>query len=144
MYEPSEIGEALKSRVDLAFQFPYNILDRRFETSVPERGKRYCRSVFLQGLLLANSIRDSAPEGLKSLHSKIRQISFENGISMLQLAVGFVAGSQSVDHYLIGAESVGQLSEIVQAPVIDYCEPPELRDLISSIDKKWLDPREWS
>ena len=53
VYEQHEVRQLSGCQFELAFQFPLNVLDRRFEkVSMPQR-KRYARSVFLQGLLVS-------------------------------------------------------------------------------------------
>ena len=54
VYEASEVEAVTTCELELAYQFPYNVLDRRFEGVKMTPGKRYARSIFLQGLLASS------------------------------------------------------------------------------------------
>ena len=75
VYEPQEITSLSDCQIDLAFQFPFNALDNRFTHVRMTKGKRYARSVFLQGLLASTKrIRSSAPMELRALQEKMYTI----------------------------------------------------------------------
>ena len=62
IYDLDEVEKLSECQFELAFQFPFNVLDRRFESINMPKGKRYARSIFLQGLLAtAASLRPDAP-----------------------------------------------------------------------------------
>lgn len=144
VYEPNEIQRLKGSSFDLAFQFPYNILDRRFENNTLSVGKRYARSVFLQGLLASERLNDSAPTELKSVHSTIHRFCTENNISLLEEAMRFAANSKALDFFLVGVDKLEHLEDILKIDLEDFTCPPHLNSLSSLIDDKWLDPRKWS
>ena len=84
---------------DLAIQFPFNILDRRFEKTAIPKGKRFGRSVFLQGLLAGMVLRENVPLPLKELHAAISTDCGINGVSALQMSFAYVAASDAVDFF---------------------------------------------
>ena len=56
VYETSEIKKLQRScYFDLAYQFPFNVIDRRFEDLNITSNKCFARSVLLQGLLASKN-----------------------------------------------------------------------------------------
>jgi aryl-alcohol dehydrogenase-like predicted oxidoreductase len=143
VYEPEEIQRLEGNCFDLAFQFPYNILDRRFENNTVSVGKRYGRSVFLQGLLAAKHLKDNAPRELKQIHSKIQKFCSERNISSVSQAIQFVVNSKSIDFFLLGVDNVEQLEQILSIDLEANVYCSILEPLNLSISDRWLDPRQW-
>ena len=145
VYEPGEVEKLSGCKLKLAFQFPFNVLDRRFEKVSMLKSKRYARSVFLQGLLVSkNGLRVHAPEELLNLQKKYYSQLINHKVNPVNFAVSFVANNNSVDYFLIGVDSEKQLRDILDL------EPYELKDMAIldivqvNIDEKWLDPRLWN
>jgi aryl-alcohol dehydrogenase-like predicted oxidoreductase len=144
VYEPKEVVELSNSDFELAFQFPLNVLDRRFEHTRMPKGKRYARSVFLQGLLAsANAIRPDAPEELHKLQKGYHSKLVEHSVRPVELALSYAANSDCVDYFLIGVESKQQLIYILSRESDISQDSTFLEPLLSNISNKWLDPREW-
>lgn len=143
VYEPDEIQRLKDSFFDLAFQFPYNILDRRFENNTVTLGKRYGRSVFLQGLLAAEKLKNNVPKELKKVHSKIQKFCYERNLPLMDQAIQFVANSECIDFFLLGIDNSKQLEQIlsIDLETNSSCEATEFLNL--SISNEWLDPRQW-
>lgn len=144
VYDPDEVQKLNECPFDLAFQFPYNILDRRFEDNTLSAGKRYARSIFLQGLLASQRLNDTAPQELQNIHSIIHRFCSENNISIIRQAIQFVAESKSLDFFLIGVDKLKQLKQILRIDLEGCVYQSSLDCLASSIDDKWLDPRNWN
>ena len=67
VYEPIEVDYLKDCKHQIAFQFPLNFVDRRFEDVSMSEGKRYARSIFLQGLLVSDiKLKDYASNDLKN------------------------------------------------------------------------------
>lgn len=143
VYEPDEIRRLKGSCFNLAFQFPYNILDRRFENNTVSTGKRYGRSVFLQGLLAGKHLKDNAPKELKQIHSKIQKFCSQRNISLMSQAIQFAANSKSIDFFLLGADNIEQLEQVLSIDLEVNVRCPITESLNLSIKDKWLDPRQW-
>ena len=102
VYEPQEVDDLLEYTFDLAFQFPFNVLDRRFERVNMPHGKRYARSVYLQGLLASpNALRVHAPTELLNLQKKYHENLDSHDIDPVAFAISFVAHNNVVDNFLI-------------------------------------------
>ncbi len=97
-------------------QLPYNILDRRFESSILDLSKMgveiHTRSVFLQGLLHMNLNQVPLKLSLiKPYLQAIHNLSEIAKISIGELCLGFVKGNPSIDKIVIGVDSSSQLKE---------------------------------
>ena len=143
VYETKEVESLSGCQFELAFQFPFNVLDRRFEqVSMPQR-KRFARSVFLQGLLAStNDLRLDAPVELLNLQKEYHDRLAKHHLKAVGFAVSFVANNDAVDFFLFGVDTEEQLQNILNLELYDQ---PELAflDTILSENKKWLDPRNW-
>ncbi len=144
VYEPEQIRRLKDCPLDLAFQFPYNICDRRFENNAIPVGKRYGRSVFLQGLLASRHLKRSAQKELKTVHSTIHKFCSENNISLFEEAIRFAANSKSIDFFLVGVDKLEHLEDILKIDLGNFAYQSHLDSLPSLFDNKWLDPRRWS
>lgn len=130
-----------------AFQVPENICDRRMLNSKElldlHRGGDHftVRSVFLQGLLLMPL--NEIPDGLEAARSSVSQIiafSDSNGISPLDLCLGYGQLIPWADGLVIGATTALQLREIVESRI----QLPTGWDLeIDRLSEEVLDPRSW-
>jgi len=144
VYEPQEVERLSDCESPLAFQFPFNVLDRRFERVRMPQGKRYARSIFLQGLLTSkNGLRPDAPAPLRSLQKKYYYKLAEHSVSPLQFAVSFVALNDTVDYFLFGADTKSQLKDILDLKLYDVKDIAIVGEVKTLNLEKWLDPRSW-
>ena len=145
VYDPQEVRTMDGCGFELAIQFPFNVLDRRFEKNVIPEGKRFGRSVFLQGLLAGATLREDAPIPLKELHAAISSDCKIYEISAMQISLAYVANSDAIDFFLVGVDSDRQLKDLLS---LDLALPETLDQWISRwrslVDDKWLDPRSWN
>ena len=145
VYEPREVKYLKHCELELAFQFPFNVLDRRFEQVSMSKSKRYARSIFLQGLLATqNGLRPDAPTELLNLQKAYHNRLTDHHLDPVGYAVSFVIRNNFVDYFLVGVDTEKQLQDILDL------EPYELNDisildaLMEKTAEKWLDPRNWS
>ena len=144
VYETKEVESLSGCQFELAFQFPFNVLDRRFEqVSMPQR-KRFARSVFLQGLLAStNDLRLDAPVELLNLQKEYHDRLAKHNLESVAFAVSFVANNDAVDYFLFGVDTEKQLQDILD---LEPYEPNDISisdALMEKTAEKWLDPREW-
>lgn len=143
-YEPEDVDRVKDCGIALAFQFPFSLLDRRFETNAIATGKRYARSIFLQGLLASSKLIESAPRELKQLHKIIGDDCQKHNISSRQQALKFAADSKSLDFFLMGVESVAQLRQLLKTDLTPEIDLPLVQKWRSLVNPNWLDPRTWN
>ncbi len=146
VYEESEIDNIKDfSSFNIAIQFPFNILDRRFSNNSIKKNYRYARSIFLQGVISSNErLNNNAPKGLKKLHKLLHKYFQEHNINPIEYALSYIANSDYVDYYLVGVDSKEQLEEIMSIDLNNCHTDIEFEELIQLVDKSWLDPRKWN
>jgi predicted aldo/keto reductase-like oxidoreductase len=99
----------------------------------------------LQGILASKTgLKKTAPDALKEIHKNVHAFFDKKGINALNFALRFVANSVSIDYFLFGVDNKEQLDQILAIDFQGYQYDGELDQLISSIDKNWLDPRKWN
>ena len=146
IYSPEILADIIsKYSIDVV-QAPLNIFDRRIISSgwlrkLADKNISFiARSVFLQGILLADPIDLPVYFHKWNLHFE-KWINFlqENSLSALEASLQFVAQAPEVDKLIVGVESESQFSEIIGAlgnRTIVESKQLEINDvgLISPID----------
>ena len=125
VYNGEQIDRLLdKYSIDLV-QLPINILDQRLMNSgrlsrLKELNVEiHARSAFLQGLLLMPI--NSIPFWFKPILKVLDEFHLEakkRGMSVLELAFGFVHNINEIDKVVVGVNTLEQLQEIVNAASI--------------------------
>lgn len=152
VYSPQRALQALqKSGIDFV-QFPANILDRRFDRAgvflkaAAARKSAYVRSVFLQGLLLADP--DHLPERLEFAADAIRvarRFAAKAGLRMEELSIGYALQKWPDAALVLGVESAAQVEENARVVAKDFPNFP-IRDVelaFEKMDERVLDPMLW-
>lgn len=149
LYEPEQLDRLLDLEMipDLV-QFPYNVLDRKFEsyfTFLKERGiEIHIRSIFLQGLLFKKG--SELPEKLKLLKpaiDRLQSLSEKFNQSILNICLGYVLQKELIDYCIVGIDNENQLREIINT---NKFYPKELIYEIEKIkvyQKECLNPSKW-
>lgn len=150
LYNPQQLQFLLDRKVQFdIIQFPYNIFDRQFDPWLKELKdlgvEVHTRSAFLQGLFFKDV---TAIEGklsplcpyLEQLHGYCQQL----GISVEQLAFGYVLSNTAIDGALIGVDNCQQLKRNYD---VSCCSLDKADiEFIKSIDikeKYLLNPINW-
>ena len=145
VYEASEVEAVTTCELELAYQFPYNVLDRRFEGVKMTPGKRYARSIFLQGLLASSiCVENDLPGCLISFQKRYHEEIERLGMNPVELAVATVGSSKQIDYILIGVENLCQLAEILDCSAESNLPCSVLSSLLESCSDLVTDPRRWS
>ena len=145
VYEPDDVKKLSGCPLDLAFQFPCNVLDRRFENVSMPKGKRYARSIFLQGLLASEGeLRPDSPKELQNLQKNYHEKLAKKNLDPVSIAVSFVTQNDVVDYFLIGVDSEKQLKEIQELELYGQKDIAFPEILFKKTDNEWFDPRKWN
>jgi len=145
VYEPQDVEKLSGCLFELAFQFPFNVLDRRFEQVSMPQGKRYARSIFLQGLLVSqNGLRPNAPVELCNFQKVYLDRLTDYRLDPVGFAISLVASNDAVDYFLIGVDSAKQLQNILNLDSYKQKDIAIFDALPINTDKHWLDPRNWN
>ena len=122
IYDPEQLDK-IYDVYDLDIvQVPFNILDRRLETSgwleklAVDKVEVDARSIFLQGILLMDKgTRPKYFEPWNGLFQKWHQWLFENKVTPVQACVQFVMKYPEISKVIVGVESCKQLRDILEA-----------------------------
>ena len=150
LYEPQELFDLLEAGLhpDIV-QFPYSILDRKFEPYfdlLKNKGVEiHVRSVFLQGLYFKNPEQLSNKLSiLKPVLSELQNISKQNNLDISELCLDFIRQNCKIDYAVIGVESEDQLREVSQVKNCNLNWDIILETLDSyNIKKELLNPSNW-
>ena len=146
IYTPDELDKLWDSFKPDLVQAPYNILDRRLETSgwlqrmSEENVEIHIRSIFLQGLLLMNE--DSRPEKFNkwpTLWNHWKNWLKENDSTPVQAAVSFALSDNRISRVVVGVDSLNQFKDII-AVASNIGKFPESFYIT---DTRLLNPSEW-
>ena len=147
IYDPSELDALWPHWQPEIVQAPCSVLDRRLVRSgwllrLQRHGVRVqLRSVFLQGLLLmpaSGRPRFFAP--WQDLLDRWLTWCAGQGVSPVQVALGFTCALPAVERVVIGVDSPAQLQEVIDASSRPSTLPPE--DLFTD-DRDLLEPSRW-
>ena len=117
LYSVDQLESLLnKQIIPDVIQFPYNVLDRRFQSFLPEMASMgveiHIRSIYLQGLLLMEP--NHIPNKLLPLQpflNTVREIAKRNQLSIGQICLGFVINNPLINKVVIGIDNLAQLKE---------------------------------
>ncbi len=145
IYDPAEL-EPLMRAFDIGIvQAPYNVLDRRLETSgwldrLSRAGVEvHTRSAFLQGLLLLD---EQPPQfaAWRGLWSRWNAWLAEHRLAPLAAALGFVLRNPAIARVVVGVETAAQLRGIAASA---DALPLEVPAEFASADLDLIDPSRW-
>ncbi len=137
-----------------ALQLPANLLDHRHRRSgvlsvAASRGVAlFIRSVFLQGLLLMPE--DAIPPALREVipaRRRLVAIAEEGGLSLAELAVGYLLAQPGVTCVLVGVETVAQMRRNLAIFARTPLEPDLVRRLDAEsfeLPEAILTPWQWA
>lgn len=142
-------AEELLNRYDMdLIQVPVNMFDQRLIQSgllkrIKKRGiEIHARSVFLQGLLLAEPDRlDPCFHSIRDHLARYQRFLHNNHLSKVQGAIHFLRQVEEIDAILVGVDTCRQLEEIVLAANMER-SPCDFSPF-SVQDEKILNPSLW-
>jgi aryl-alcohol dehydrogenase-like predicted oxidoreductase len=148
IYDPEELEEIFPVLVPDIVQAPFNVFDRRLETSgwlvrLRAAGAEvHARSLFLQGLLLMPPAARPARFAAWTPHfARWDGWLRDTGTSPLQACLGFALSRATIDGLVVGVESRRQFDEIVSATMPGNAIAP---DELGSDDVELINPSRWS
>lgn len=135
-------------------QVKYNIFDNEldevhfFELAKEKKKQIYVRSIFLQGVLLANDV--NLPSHLIELTPHLKEldtIANSFGLLRIDIALYYVLQNQFIDGVIVGFDNIKQFQQILDS--IKRLKPnKELSERLSRlsrmINKNNIDPRTWT
>ncbi len=127
-------------------QCPYNVFDRRLDENEllkylsSNKIEIHVRSIFLQGLLLADYSK--LPKKFlkwKSIFKKFYDWVLHNKVSNLNACYNFIRNNKYIDKILIGVDNYSQLKEIISVRRNRNIKFPD----IVVKDEKLINPSKW-
>jgi aryl-alcohol dehydrogenase-like predicted oxidoreductase len=150
VYDEEELLRLLSVPIFSAFQVPFSVADRRFDSHFLDSAKHpdtliYGRSTLLQGLLVSSP--DSVPTHLASLADfvlRFHELCSAWETPPLVAAIQFARSNTALDGLVLGVNSVSDLEDVVAAfkasiPVGLLTELTRLRPP----PRNKVDPRKW-
>ncbi len=144
--DPKELDDLYQIfRPDIV-QAPYNIFDRRIETSGwlkrmnENKIEIHVRSVFLQGLLLLNKEKRPAKfNRWNRLWLYWEEWLDSNNITARQACISFVFSNKNIDKVVVGVNNIDQIQEVLSTEV----EPLTIPDDFELLDYDLINPSNW-
>jgi len=133
------------------YQFPFNILDRRWDFILKNKIKKkkyFVRSIFLQGLFFAN--QKKIPKKFKKKFLKIKKkfsifVKKFKRHDLKDLLINFVRSYKSIDGIVIGVNSISQFKELFfyfyQKPISKMQRNILIKSL--PLDQSIISPHKW-
>ena len=146
VYSPNEFYNLLQKHNFQVVQMPLNILDQRaLEHSVIWKCKEaniefQARSVFLQGLLIQNEIKNCYLNNFSDL-IKFKRWCFDNKCNPLDACISFIKSINTEFKIVVGFRSLKEVKQIINSfnnfdNIYDFKE-------LSSDNIELIDPRNW-
>lgn len=147
VYGPEELDALPRSiRPDLV-QLPYNILDRRMETSgwlsrLKAMGVEiHARSAFLQGLLLMEAeSRPSRFSRWNTIWTIYEAWLVENNLTRVESCLGFALANPLLDRIIVGTQSASQLRQLLAVEPLGAPVPA----ILAVQDDDLINPANWN
>ncbi len=147
VYSINEIEKLLESFPEITlFQIPENILDRRMLnstllTDMAGIGHEiHVRSIFLQGLLLMDP--NDVPKTLSGSAPRLNELTKfaeKKELTLVETCLSYLKLLKFASGYLVGISNANQLSEIMNAKLVEFQE----NELPTILESQFLDPRTW-
>lgn len=148
IYAPEELDQLVDRFPPELVQAPFNIIDRRLETSGWMKrlhaggAEIHTRSAFLQGLLLMEPAQRPAYfDKWASLLDRWTDFTRTHGCTELEGALQFVLGYVEIDKVVVGVDSERQLDEILAARAANAEPPPPT---LACSDRDLVEPSRWN
>jgi len=149
IYNPKELDSLENNNLKLDIvQAPFNILDRRLETSGWLTKLKnldieiHTRSVFLQGLLLLDSnSRDQYFDKWKNAFDEFENWIKKTNQTPLEACLNFVYSYNEIDKIIVGIDTLVQLEEIISSINYEYKAP--ISNHLQINDNMLIEPSNW-
>lgn len=148
IYDPVELERIHDLREIDVVQAPFNVLDRRLETTgwidklYNENIEIQARSVFLQGALLQKNHKlDKKFQKWQSVFQEFEEFLKANDLNAYEACISFVENYEKISRIIVGVDSYEQFRELIKLSLteIKSCNKPE----IFCDDLSLIDPRNW-
>lgn len=126
----------------MSLQFPFNIINYTFQNLKKKKSLFFARSVFCQGLLTSNKIKNNDLI-LKKKHTVYVEYLKKNKINPINLCIDFMDKKKDIDFILFGIKSKEQLLEIINYKKKKINNENEYLKIQKIFKGNFNDPRKW-
>ena len=146
IYSPQDLDRILGNFELEVIQTPFNVFDQRINVHLEQLSSLgieiHARSIFLQGILLANgSSRPAFFDRWSNELSRFDAWVKETGTSAMQCCLSFALQNQGISKIVIGSTSAQSLSEVMRCvQTISNIASPDF----GIADETLIDPRLWA
>tara|TARA_B100001029_G_C15026765_1_gene434132 strand:+ start:47 stop:916 length:870 start_codon:yes stop_codon:yes gene_type:complete len=126
------------------YQFPFNILDKRFLNLKIQKNKLIARSIFLQGLLINKKIKKKKLP-IKLIESHNRYYNYLNNLKIdpLKFQLSYINSTKQINKFIIGSDNYQQLHQIINCELLKKIDTKHIKKINSFFNKNNIDPRKW-
>jgi aryl-alcohol dehydrogenase-like predicted oxidoreductase len=103
----------------------------------------FCRSVFLQGLLLNKASILNMPKKIKLFQSKYFELLKKLNIDPLNFILSFLNNNKNFNYFIFGIDNIKQLKKIFNYNFDNKIDIHLIRKINFLFNKKYQDPRIW-
>ena len=146
IYSPQDLDRILGNFELEVIQTPFNVFDQRINAHLEQLSSLgieiHARSIFLQGILLANgSSRPAFFDRWSNELSRFDDWVKETGASAMQCCLSFALQNQGISKIVIGSTSAQSLSEVMRCvqTTSNFASPN-----FDITDETLIDPRLWA
>lgn len=153
IYTSRDFEYAIKNDAIQIIQIPFNIFDQRalqerwFDIAKENNKLIFIRSVFLQGLLLMDTLPPYLQKAKEEI-SKLKLLSEEFGLSKVELALSFAESVGANSIILFGCETLEQAKENIKTfNTLKTLNPSQIQhivDLFGLVDESIYNPTKWN
>ena len=149
---PNEFFSCIKIKEIQFIQFPFNLIDGRWDIEKIKKLKKkkflVARSIFLQGLLL-DKTKKNFPNKIKNKITKLNQKvkNFDKNKNLLNLLLSYVNANDWIDNFIIAVENLDQLKKCLDLDSyyeIGNREKEQILNKLAIKDNKILRPYNWN
>ena len=148
---PNEFFSCIKIKEIQFIQFPFNLIDGRWDIEKIKKLKKkkflVARSIFLQGLLLDES-KKRFPNKIKNKIIKLNQKikSFKKNKKILSFLLSYINSNEWIDYFIIAVENLNQLKKCLDIKNYHNIKLHEKKLILNKLairDNKILRPYNW-
>ena len=141
VYDYSAAKKILHFFPDASIQFPYNLINNKFNKLKKKKNLFFARSIFCQGLLTSKNIKFTNPK-INFAFKKYSAFIKSNKINPVQLCLDFVYSNKNLDFIIYGTKDVEELNQIIKYKK-KKLDIKKIKKIKTFFKLKDTDPRSW-
>ncbi len=128
---------------DASLQFPYNFLNDTFQNLKNNDNLFFGRSIFCQGFLINNKIKN-IKKRIKLSHEKYFKFLSQNNIDPIELCLDFAYSNKNLNYIIYGVRNIDELKKIINYKYKQKINNNLINKVKLYFKDQNIDPRTWS